>query len=624
MAEGYDIHMIKNIQVRLLLLILPVLLLSAGGFIHAETGNVEKQIPVGIWMDITTIPRDTDKMYKIIDDLKDSGITHIYAQVFNRGLTIYPSEVAEEYGLPAQRDIFKDLDPLRCLIDYAHSKGVKVHAWMDVLYVGYKEPGTLLRLYPSWEMISGDGSKGCGPQEARQYWLSPASPGAKTYLAKLLGELVSGYDIDGVHLDYIRYPDPLVGDCGYEPDCIGGFTEKYGINPMNIDIRQADQGDPKSMEELALWNTWRASKVTELVSILAQVVAEKKAGVLVSAAVAPIGAPYGSFPGLLQDWPYWIKSGMLDYVIPMTYTSRPEELRGLTRWTALLLDQRYPPICGVQIWKRKTCDDIIRQLTILDEENAAGAVLFAQSYFNSDAALAVKSFLTGQTHVDNCHIPTFISGEIPDKPLKFAEIPFTSSPPCVDGDLSDEVWLGVDDFQVLFDVMKPGREWPGDNPWFKIVYDEKGIYMAFSISLPDSVSEQRITARDGAVFYEDSVEIFFDPFSCGSLFYHFAFNRLGARYDATRLLGPSWDCDWDVKCQEKGGVWQSEIFIPFDGFWQGFHDLKEWGFNVCMNSPNSNKFISWAYLPGIYAAPHYFGKIKFKAKSSENKPNPLN
>ncbi|MGE5593890.1 MAG: hypothetical protein ACM3X3_09455 [Betaproteobacteria bacterium] len=118
------------------------------------------------------------------------------------------------------------------------------------------------------------------------------------------------------------------------------------------------------------------------------------------------------------------------------------------------------------------------------------------------------------------------------------------------------------------------------------------------------------------MFYDDSFEIFLDPTSSESLFYHFAFNLLGTRYDATRLSGPSWDHNWEVACRVENGVWRSEVFIPFEAFGRRPDHCEEWRFNVCANSPNASpdagRFMSWAPLPGIYAAPRYFGKMKIE------------
>jgi len=58
----------------------------------------------------------------------------------------------------------------------------------------------------------------------------------------------------------------------------------------------------------------------------------------VPAAVAPIGAPGGPYPGLLQDWPQRARSGLLGCAAPMTHTSRVEKLRGPFRWAVFLLE----------------------------------------------------------------------------------------------------------------------------------------------------------------------------------------------------------------------------------------------------------------------------------------------
>ncbi|MCR4403643.1 MAG: family 10 glycosylhydrolase [Firmicutes bacterium] len=672
--------MTQDVRTWIAILALSTLVASLGLSSEAGAGTLvtDGRFAVGIWVDIGSIPRDSAGICKMLDGLAKMGVIDVYVEVFNRGLTIYPSAVSVAYGLPGQRDGFRDAfggqDPLRILVDQSHLRGLRVHAWMDVLYVGFKERGHLLDMYPSWETVARDGSRGYGPPTGRQHWLSPASAGARQFLTALVDELVSRYDVDGVHFDYIRYPDPIGGDCGYEWDCVHGFTEKYGVNPLGIDVRGAERGDSRALRELALWNTWRASKVTELVSALARAIKTRRPGVLVSAAVTPAGVPDGPYPGLLQDWPGWVRSGVLDYVVPMTYTSRSEELRGLARWTALLLGQPKAPACGVQMWKRDSPDDVVCQLKILKEEGAAGAVLFAQAYLTSDVASAVRDFLvpgaptassasgsasasvaatahdvapaaTGPTAEDADSLAPSLAPSLATAVLSGGEgqssallptvaVPFVDPPPRVDGEPSDTAWLKATPISLCCDVMKPGRTWPKRCAQAKIVHDADGLYFAFTAfapPVPDSPSLSDgnrvgggngagagrggpVATRDGPVFYDDSIEIFIDPTCSGSLFYHFAFNSLGTRYDATRLGGPSWDHDWVVASRVEDGTWLSEVFIPFEAFGRSTDGCEEWRLNVCSNSPyaspDGGRFMSWAPLPGIYAAPRYFGNMR--------------
>ncbi|MEW6229587.1 MAG: family 10 glycosylhydrolase, partial [Bacillota bacterium] len=166
--------MTRNARKWVLLLALFALAVSPEGLAQTGVGAPGGRIPVGIWMDIGSIPHDSGGIRKIVDDLADMGILDVYAQVFNRGLTIYPSAVAAGYGLPAQRGTFAGLDPLKDLIEHAHLRGLRVHAWLDVLYVGYKERGALLDRYPSWETVARDGSRGHGPPGNQQ--LTSLSP----------------------------------------------------------------------------------------------------------------------------------------------------------------------------------------------------------------------------------------------------------------------------------------------------------------------------------------------------------------------------------------------------------------------------------------------------------------
>jgi len=156
----------------------------------------------------------------VVDFADENGIKHLFVQVRGRGDALYKSAIVPRSGL-LQND---DYDPLQIMIEKAHAKGIKIHAWVNVYvlwssgqapysrdHIFYKkqdwfdqnskelEPLELLKKY----------RKGNGKDEG--IYLAPHHPEVNQYLLAVFSEVVAKYEIDGLHLDYIRYKDSQYG-----------------------------------------------------------------------------------------------------------------------------------------------------------------------------------------------------------------------------------------------------------------------------------------------------------------------------------------------------------------------------------------------------------------------------
>ena len=116
-----------------------------------------------------------------------------------------------------------EFDPLAHFVEGAHRRGMKVEAWCCIYYegTGSDEPKTIR---PDWLVGTMSGT----PFE--QQFLSPAIPGVNSYLLDVVKDLLA-YDIDGIHLDYIRYPGTSVG---YSASARLAFQEAAGFDPMDL------------------------------------------------------------------------------------------------------------------------------------------------------------------------------------------------------------------------------------------------------------------------------------------------------------------------------------------------------------------------------------------------------
>ncbi len=139
-----------------------------------------------------------ESLRTMLDVLADVGINTVMFQCRIRGDVAYDSAIEPRNPLFAGMDF----DPLAFAVDECHKLGMECHAWMVCIPLGKqgKVPKRTL------DAIARTGS-GLVMTHGRQLYLDPSRRGTGEYLARIAAELTSRYDIDGLHLDYIRYPD---------------------------------------------------------------------------------------------------------------------------------------------------------------------------------------------------------------------------------------------------------------------------------------------------------------------------------------------------------------------------------------------------------------------------------
>jgi uncharacterized lipoprotein YddW (UPF0748 family) len=237
--------------------------------------------------------RQRAELVAIIDEAARMHFNAIFFQVRSRGNALYRSSLepwaTELTGTPG-RD--PGWDPLAVAIDECHRRGMELHAWFNVFRVWTQgepprtDPLHVGLLHPSWVRRYGT-----------DLWLDPGIPVAREYTLQVLEELVRGYDLDGIHFDYCRYPERDFED-----------AETYA---------QFGRGRPK--------DDWRRDNVSAFVREAYERCTILRPGLIVGS--APIGI-YHSIPGahgwegrnaVSQDSRRWMAEGYQDYVAPQIY-----------------------------------------------------------------------------------------------------------------------------------------------------------------------------------------------------------------------------------------------------------------------------------------------------------------
>ena len=140
------------------------------------------------------------ELISILDQLQQAGINMVMIQTRVRATTIFPTTTEPWDGcITGHPGTAASYDPLQFCIDECHRRGMECHAWIVTIPVG-KWNGLgckqLRQKYPS--LIRKIGEEG---------YMDPEKPQTGDYLAKFCAEVTRKYDVDGIHLDYIRYPE---------------------------------------------------------------------------------------------------------------------------------------------------------------------------------------------------------------------------------------------------------------------------------------------------------------------------------------------------------------------------------------------------------------------------------
>jgi hypothetical protein len=200
-------------------------------------------------------------------------------------------------------------------------------------------------------------------------WLCPSHPENFALERDSMLEVVAGYDVDGIHFDYIRYPN---SDYCYCNGCRTRFETETGNTVSNwpADVRG---GGP--LESAFL--DWRRLQITELVEAVYLGTKALKPGVQVSAAVFSSYAY--AFDGVGQDWVDWIDRGIVDFLCPMDYTEDYDRFRDLVAEQMTYAAGRIPIYPGIGATASNSTlgpDAVIAQILTTRQAGTGGFIVF--------------------------------------------------------------------------------------------------------------------------------------------------------------------------------------------------------------------------------------------------------
>ncbi len=244
--------------------------------------------------------------------------------------------------VPKATDISGTIDPLAYLVETAHANGIEVHCWLVSFRVSNSWPpsgNTIMTAHPEWLIVPRVDRDGGPSTVDGKYTLDPGAAGAQEYLISIVRELVSNYDIDGIHWDYIRYTSTDAGypaDMGYDKSSLARFQDITG------------RGDVPTTGD-SQWNDFRRRTITEFARRAMTEVATldnpqqplRHTAALITWGNAPASFTSSSAYSIFQNWRHWIEMGYLDAGIPMTYYSDTSHPTWYRNWVDASMGWRY-------------------------------------------------------------------------------------------------------------------------------------------------------------------------------------------------------------------------------------------------------------------------------------------
>ncbi|NLV67265.1 MAG: family 10 glycosylhydrolase [Spirochaetes bacterium] len=358
----------------------PLLILSCSRE-QVKPLNVKRNFSGSLWIVRNSIATP-DRIDDLLDMIEDSDIKNLFVQVRGRGDAYYNSALE-----PAGFDVKKGFDPLKYLISRTRKTDIRIHAWVNVAFVmnagDYPgDPEHILTRHPEWITCDYRGrpmtdysEKELAENLVEGYFVDPALPEVKQHIYSVIKDILQAYDIDGIHLDYVRYPysgynsyyKRYLSDFGYSPGARKIFRKKYGIDPVRINRK-------KESKARAAFDRFRREQITEIVRHINAIVKQKDKSLIMSAASMP-RHDYGK-KVYFQDWPMWLSQGYIDLACVMSYTDNMDTYNSYLEY-ANITGQMEKIFMGVMVKENTGLKTVMAEISAAYDYGARGYVLFS-------------------------------------------------------------------------------------------------------------------------------------------------------------------------------------------------------------------------------------------------------
>lgn len=343
----------------------------------------------------------------MVESARENGFNTLLVQ--GRGDAYFSGGLEPRGSALSAQAATLEFDPLRETLRLAGDAGLRVHAWISLNLIAsavdlpvsrehlvYRHPEWLMvprRLVPQLEPISPESPEYLGKlarwsrtqaETVEGLYFSPIPPGASDHTVAVVRDLVKRYPVDGVHLDYVRYP---TDEFDYSRASLALFRSEMlpALGPAERrDLEARFDVDPTAYPDAfpERWRDFRQSRLTALVMRLRTVVKAARRDAVLSAAVVPEAAMAESRH--MQDWRSWLENGLIDVVCPMAYTLDPAAFTSQIEAARQVAGFR-PVWAGIGAY-RLDAAQTIENIRRARRAGASGVVLFSYDSLVTPAA----------------------------------------------------------------------------------------------------------------------------------------------------------------------------------------------------------------------------------------------
>ena len=333
-----------------------------------------------------------EKITEMLDNVAAANFNAVIIQVYRGNRCWFNSAIGDSSPF---KDVMRKsrIDLLKFIIDQAHKRGLKVHAWVNVFRIARNTEAPVLKKLGREILIQDNKGRSfldyknyrLPPHEDKYTMLSdetimldPANDKLHEYQLSVIKEIITKYPgLDGIHLDFIRYPYTVpyspgsrfakTLQFGYTKAALEKFRKQTGLDPRNMD---------RSTKNTQAWDDFRREQVSRFVRATYKLCKKTNPGISVSAAVL-CWADRG-YLAAFQDWRGWLEDGIVDFVVSMNYTKDRRFARYLSR-TAIYATEKRNGYVGIQAYMAPVVSkDVVAQM--IDSRNAGGRGIVLFSY----------------------------------------------------------------------------------------------------------------------------------------------------------------------------------------------------------------------------------------------------
>ena len=259
----------------------------------------------GVWVDAWGAGfLDASQVTKLIADCRAYHFNAVVVQMRRRGDAFYVPQWPNTE--PRTTAISPSFDALQEIITKAHTgtPRIEVHCWVttQLIWSSTTPPSQsahVFNAHPEYLTRSSTGTN----YLSEGYYLDPGHPDAALWNYRMAMDIVSRYDVDGFHWDYIRYPTT---DSGYNPTALARYNAEFELT-----------GQPAPSD--AQFAEWRRRQITDFLRWVNADLLAVKPNLQISCAV--FGSRSDAYNARFQDWAAWNSEGIIDLCMPMDYSA---------------------------------------------------------------------------------------------------------------------------------------------------------------------------------------------------------------------------------------------------------------------------------------------------------------